>query len=217
MTSQSPLRILLADDHEVVRRGVRTMLAGRDGWHVAGEASNGREAVDLAMSLKPDIAVMDLEMPELNGLEVTRLLRQNLPEVEILIFTMHETEYLIREVLGAGARGYVLKSDGGRKLVEAIESLAMHKPFLTAKASEALLESFRESHVQSLESSLLTDREREIVRILADGKSNKESAALLGISVKTVETHRAAIMRKLGCNSLVSVVRYAVRNKLIDP
>jgi DNA-binding NarL/FixJ family response regulator len=209
--------ILLADDHDVVRRGVRSLLEAHPGWQVCGEAANGREAVRLAARLKPDIAVLDLEMPELNGLEATRQIKRKLPGTEVLIYSIHETEQLIREVLAAGARGYVLKADAGRQLVDAVEALSRHQPFFTARASEALLETFLKSPMASGEVSLLTDREREVVQLLAEGKVNKEVASALGISVKTVETHRAAVMRKLGMNSIVELVHYAIRNQLVRP
>lgn len=213
------VRILLADDHEMVRRGLRDQLNNQSGWEVCGEASDGREAVKLALSLKPDVVVMDLSMPELNGLEATRQIRRDLPKTEVLIFTMHETEPLIREVLAAGARGYVLKSDAGRQVVSAVEALAHHKPFFTSKVSSALLDAFLKSaakHDEGSAFSTLSSREREIVQMLAEGKSNKEIASLLSISVKTVETHRATIMRKLDINSIVELVRYAIRNKLVE-
>ena len=211
------VRVLLADDHDVVRKGVRTMLEGREGWQVCGEASTGTEAVRLAAQLQPDIAVLDLEMAELDGLQATRLIKKDQPQIEVLIFTMHDTEYLIREVLSAGARAFVLKSEGGRKLIEAIESVSRHKPFFAARASETLLNSFLKSTAHSNEPSPLTDREREVVQLLSAGQSNKQVAAALGISVKTVETHRAAVMRKLGFSSIVELVRYAVRERLIKP
>src|SRR5258707_10660086 len=172
------LRILLADDHDVVRRGLRDQLASHEGWEVCGEARDGREAVKLALALKPDVVVLDLSMPELNGLEATRQIRRDLPRTEVLIFTMHESEQLIREVLSAGARGYVLKSDAGRHLISAVEALSHHKPFFTAKVSEALLDAFLKSAAKPDEGSVfrtLTDRKREIVRILAEGKSNKRT------------------------------------------
>jgi DNA-binding NarL/FixJ family response regulator len=209
--------ILLADDHDVVRRGVRSLLEAHPGWQVCGEAANGREAVSLAARLKPDIAVLDLEMPELNGLEATRQIKRKLPGTEVLIYSIHETEQLIREVLGAGARGYVLKADAGRQLVDAVEALSRHQPFFTARASEALLKNFLKSPLAAGEVSLLTDREREVVQLLAEGKVNKEVASALGISVKTVETHRATVMRKLGMNSIVELVHYAIRNHLVRP
>ncbi len=214
------LRILLADDHEVVRRGLREQLGDHDGWEICGEACDGREAVKLALKLAPDVAVIDLSMPELNGLEATRQIRRELPRTEVLIFTMHETEQLIREVLSAGARGYVLKTDIGRHLTNAVEALSHHKPFFTARVSEALLDAFLKSSEKVDEGSvfrMLTDREREIVQMLAEGKSNKEIATGLSISVKTVETHRATVMRKLDINSIVELVHYAIRNHLVEP
>jgi len=213
------VRILLADDHDVVRRGLRDQLSRHEGWEVCGEASDGREAVKLALKLEPDVVVLDLSMPDLNGLEATRKIRRDLPKTEVLIFTMHETEQLIREVLAAGARGYVLKSDAGRSLTNAVEALSHHKPFFTAKVSEALLDAFLKSNSDPDEGSVfrtLTDREREIVQMLAEGKSNKEIATHLSISVKTVETHRATVMRKLDINSIVELVHYAIRNQLVE-
>ena len=215
--SNTLVRILLADDHDVVRKGLRGLLEVNPRWQICGEATNGRDAVKLAMELRPDIAVLDLEMPELNGLEATRQIKKDLPELEVLIFTMHETNQLIRDALAAGARGIVLKTDAGRHLVEAVEALSRHNPFFTAKAAETLLEKFLESTAASIEAHRLTDREREIVQLLAEGKGNKEISAILYISVKTVETHRSAIMRKLKMNSIVDLVRYAIRNNWIKP
>ena len=213
------INILLADDHDIVRRGLRDMLNAHEGWQVCGEAGNGREVVDLARNLKPDVVVLDLYMPELNGLEATRQIHHELPRTEVLIFTMHETEQLVREVLAAGARGYVLKSDAGRHLVSAVEALSHHKPFFTAKVSQTLLDAYLKSPKTDEEGQLvrtLTPREREIVQMLAEGKSNKEVASRLSISVKTVETHRATVMRKLEINSIVELVHYAIRNGLVE-
>jgi DNA-binding NarL/FixJ family response regulator len=193
------------------------MLESHPGWEVCAEASNGRTAVKLAQQLKPNIAVIDLELPDLNGLEATRQIKKDLPENEVLIYTMYETEELIRKVLAAGARGYVLKSDAGQHLTEAVEALSRHKLFLTPVASETVLESFLKSTRHEREDSVLTNREREIVQLLAEAKANKEIAAALCISVKTVETHRASIMRKLGINSIVALVHYAIRNNLVGP
>jgi DNA-binding NarL/FixJ family response regulator len=208
------IRILLADDHNVVRKGLRGILDEYDDLQVCGEASNGRETVELALELKPDIVVLDLTMPELNGIEATRLIKKSLPESEILIFTMHEAEEMILSAFEAGARGFVLKSDDELELVEAIKIISRHKPFFTTAASEALLDNLLRP---SLRDSVLTDREREVVQLLAEGKANKEVAIALGISVKTAETHRATIMRKLEIDSIADLVRYAIRNHLIDP
>ena len=216
-----PLRILIADDHEMIRRGLRDMLQEHEGWVVCAEASNGRQAVELAEKCVPNVVLMDLSMPELNGLEATRQIKKELPNTEILIFTVHETEELIRDVLGAGARGYLMKADAARQIVAAVEALAAHKPFFTWKVSKTMLDSYLErSHGNADVASAfyhLTPREREIIQLLAEGRSNKGVSSLLGISVKTVETHRAAIMRKLGINSIAELVRYAVRNSVIEP
>jgi len=211
------IRILLADDHDVMRSGLRTILEAHGEWQVCGEAREGHEAVHLALELKPDIAVIDISMPGLDGLEVTRQIKKELPRTEVLIFTMHETENLIRAVIAAGARGYVLKSDAGFKLIEAVEALSRHEPYFTPKASDILLEGFIKSYGEPDKESILTSREREIVQLLVAGKVNKEIADVLNISVRTVETHRATIMRKLGINSIVELVLYAIRNNIVQP
>ena len=210
------IRILLVDDHDMTRLGVREMLGGYEGLNVCGEASNGRDAVKLADELKPDIVLLDIDMPELSGIEATRQIKKILPATEVLIYTMHDAEQLIRRALVAGARGFVLKSDSYNKLIEAIEALANHKPFLNLKASETVLESFVKNAAESEEDTILTDREREIVQLLAEGKSNKEIASRLDISTRTVETHRRAIMNKLGVGSFAELVHYAIRNKIIN-
>jgi DNA-binding NarL/FixJ family response regulator len=219
-------RIMLADDHEVVRKGLRVMLETRKGWEVCGEASNGREAVRLAAELQPDIAVLDLSMPELDGLEATRQIKREAPGTEVLVFTMHDTPRMVREVLAAGARGYVLKSDAVRHLFSAVEALSEHKPYFTSTVSESILEGYlqfisgddrRSAQVAAGGApNPLTRREREIVQLLAESLTNKEIAARLSISVKTVETHRGAIMRKLGLSSIVELVYYALRNKIVE-
>jgi len=211
------IRILLADDHDVMRSGLRTILEAHDGWQVCGEANGGHEAVRLALELKPDIAIIDMAMPDLDGLEVTRRIKKELPHTEVLTFTMHETENMIRAVIAAGARGYVLKSDAGSRLIEAIEALSRHEPYFTPKASQTVLDGFIRSYGEADKESVLTDRESEIVRLLVAGKVNKEIADLLNISVRTVETHRAAIMKKLGINSVVELVLYAIRNNIVQP
>jgi DNA-binding NarL/FixJ family response regulator len=208
-------RLLLVDDHDVVRRGLRALLEERPGWQVVAEATNGRDAVELALKLKPDVVILDMSMPELNGLEATRRIRKELPKTEVLVFTMHESEELMREVLAAGARGYLLKSDAPAHVIAAVETLLRHRPFFTWKVSQALLDRFLTA-ADSSAAEPLTSREREIVQLLAEGCSNKAIASRLEISVKTVETHRAAVMRKLGLHSIAELVRYAVRNHLIE-
>lgn len=217
----SKTRILVADDHEIVRQGLRTVLEQGEDLEVCGEAANGREAVNMAIELRPHIAVLDFGMPELNGLEATRQIRQALPDCEVLLLTMHDTEQLVREVLAAGARGFVLKNDAGRMLVSAIEALREHRPFFSSKVSEVLLSGFLNPQAVADELAAgragLTPREREIVQLVAEGRSTKETADQLGISVKTAETHRANIMRKLNLGSVADLVRYAVRNGIIQP
>lgn len=212
-------RILLADDHAIVRRGLRALVESRPGWEVCGEAVNGREAVDKTTEFKPDVAILDIGMPELNGLEATRQIVKTSPQTEVLILTMHQSEEVVREVLKAGARGYVLKSDADQDLVAAVEMLLEHKPFLTPNVTDVVLSRYLSIHDQ-LDSQLqprLTGREREIIQLLSEGKSNKEAAAALDISTRTVETHRATIMHKLGISSLSDLVRYAIRNKMVEP
>ena len=209
------LRILLADDHELLRQGLRTLIEHQSGWQVCGEATTGREAVAKARELKPDIAVMDFTMPELNGMEATRQIRAALPRTQVLLLTMHESEELVREVLAAGARGYVLKSDAGRVLVDALKALADQKPYFTSRISALVLEGYLNPITR--EKAALTPREREIVQLVAEGRSTKELADRLGIRPKTADTHRANIMRKLNLHSVSEVVRYAIRNKLVEP
>jgi DNA-binding NarL/FixJ family response regulator len=213
-------RILVADDHDVVRQGVRALLEAQPGWEICGEAADGREAVRKTAALKPDVVVLDIGMPELNGLEATRQILKADPRMEVLVLTMHESEQVVREVVAAGARGYVLKSDAGRTLLAAVDALRQHKPFLTGRASEIVLEAFREASApagaRSRAEGSLTPREREVVQLLAEGRSTKQVAAQLSISVKTAEAHRANIMRKLRVHSVSELVRYAIRNHLVE-
>ena len=213
------IKILIADDHEMMRRGLRSFLTTQPGWIVCGEAADGHEAVQMSKIHRPDIVVMDITMPELNGLDATRQILKALPRTEVLIFTVHETEFLVRNVFEAGARGFVLKSEVGRHLVSAVEALERHQPFVSSCiAAEVLAGYVKSLHNDRIDSGgQITDRESHIVQLLAEGKSNKEVATKLGISVKTAETHRAAIMRKLRFHSVTDLVRYAVRNHLIEP
>lgn len=214
------ISILLADDHEIVRRGLRALLEERDDWKVLAEASTGREAVDRAVDLRPDVALLDYTMPELNGLEATRRIKALAPKTEVLIFSMHDSEVLVRDVLAAGARGYVLKSDATAKLADAVEELAHHRPFFSGVIAESILQTYLRANADDATpptSALLTSREWEIVQLLAEGHSNREVSGELSISVKTVETHRAAVMRKLHLDSLADLVRFAIRNNVVAP
>ncbi|HUK24094.1 MAG TPA: response regulator transcription factor [Terriglobales bacterium] len=212
------LRILVADDHEVVRRGLRALLEGQPGWVVCGESADGRDVLQKAVELKPDVIVLDIAMPNLNGLETTRQLLKADPRTKILILTLHDTEQVIHEVLVAGARGFLLKSDAARDLVTAVEALRQGKTYFTSRVASMVLDGFLKGGPGAgvaATASPLTPREREIVQLLAEGKSTKEVACALGLSVKTAETHRANIMRKLDIHSVSDLVLYAVRNSII--
>ena len=208
------IRILIADDHEVVRSGLRKILEAQPNWEVVAEAGDGKDAIHKAVETRPDVAVLDYSLPLVNGIEATRQIRARLPKTEVLIFTMHDNETLIQDLLKAGARGYLLKSDAKRHLIGAIEALASHKLFFTAKVSEALLDSFLAR--PNREGSSLTNRERGVVQLITEGHTNKQIANILNISLKTVETHRAAIMRKLNLSSSAALVRYAIRNRIVE-
>lgn len=209
--------IIVVDDHVVIRKGLRTLLEERRGWKVIGEAGNGREAVEKAARLQPDIVVMDLSMPEMNGLEATPLILKAVPRARVLILTMHNTEELVEKTLQAGARGYVLKSDAECDLITALEAVLDNRTFFTPAISEVVGEYVRRSKSARTDITSLSPRERQIVQLLATGKSNKEVADLLGISVRTAENHRARIMHKLQLHSLSDLVRHAIRNKIIEP
>lgn len=213
----TPVRILIADDHEVVRRGVRAVLEGQDGWSVCGEAGTGREAVALALERRPDVIVLDIGMPELNGLEATRQIRQHVP-AKILVLTVHESDHVVAEVLEAGADGYVLKEDAGQTLVEAIRALLADRPFFTDRVQAAARRvAPRDAAPAGQGPGHLTPREREVLQLLAEGRSSKEIGARLGIACRTADTHRARIMRKLEVHSMGELVRFAIRNRIIDP
>ena len=212
------LRIVVADDHEVVRRGLRALLESQPGWQVVGEATNGRDVVAEAEKVRPDVVVLDIAMPQLNGLEATRQLLKSNPEMKVLVLTLHDSEQVIREVLSAGAKGFLLKTDAARDLVSAVEALRQNKTYFTSRVASMVLEGFLKGGATALMapvSSPLTSREREIVQLLAEGKSTKEVACILGLSVKTAETHRSNIMRKLDIHSVSDLVLYAVRNNII--
>ena len=214
-----PLRILIADDHEVVREGMRALIEHEPGWQVCGTATNGQEAVDTAKKLKPEVVVLDMTMPELDGLEALRQIKRALPNTEVVIFSAHHSEEVIEQLFDAGAKSYIQKSDAGRHLVAAIKSLAEHKPFFTPEISQILFAKFLSvgpAKKRGAQKHTLTDREKDVVRLLAQGSSNKEVAKTLGISIRTAETHRATLMRKLGLDSLAALVRYAIRNNIIE-
>ena len=214
-----PLRILVADDHDVMRIGVRELLRAREGWEICGEARNGQEAVAKAEDLKPDIVILDINMPELSGIEAARRIRKSFAAIEILMLSFDYSDYLIREIVAAGARGFVVKADSERDLIAAVEALANHKTFFTARATDLLPGRMSaggpRGDLQSLGRSRLTPRELEIVQLLAEGKTSKEVAEALMISIKTADTHRANIMRKLDLHSVTELVRYAVRNQIV--
>ncbi len=213
-------RILVADDHELVRRGVRAMIDTRPGWEVCGEAATGREAVEQVKRLKPDVVILDVSMPQLNGLEATRQILRAVPQTEVLVLTIHESEQIEREVLAAGAHGYILKSDDGGDLLAAVESLLRHRPYFTASVSHMVLNDHLRGGSPSSEwdewRGTLTPREREVFQLLAEGHSNKEVSVKLRISPKTAESHRARVMHKLNLHSTSDIVHYAIRNKIVE-
>jgi DNA-binding NarL/FixJ family response regulator len=214
------LKILVVDDHDIIRRGLKDLLSGKPGWEVCGEAKTGKEAIRLASELQPGVILMDISMPDLNGLEAARRIHKLLPKTGILFLTMHFSDQLVRDVVEVGARGYILKSDADRELVTAVESIAYGRAFFTSQASDLLLNGFSSSgsitHPELPARQRLTTREREIVQLIAEGKTSKEVAVALEISVKTAETHRANIMRKLEIHSISELVRYAIKNRIIE-
>jgi DNA-binding NarL/FixJ family response regulator len=215
------LRILIADDHELARNGIRALLETHPGWEVCAEAKDGRESVELAAETKPDVVLLDIGMPNLNGLEAAKQILADSPGVAILILTMHDSDNVVREVLRAGARGFLLKSDAGRDLVAAVEALQRQRTFFTTRVSQMVLDGFlnrrerAEAHPNAA-ADVLTSREREVIQLLAEGKTSKEVAVALNLSVKTAETHRTNLMRKLGLHSIADLTRYAVRNGIVQ-
>lgn len=211
------VRILIADDHGVVRFGVRGMLESQQ-WEICGEATNGRQAVALAKQFKPDVVLLDIGMPELNGLEATRQIVDALPETKVIVLTMNDSEQMARDVLEAGAKGYVLKSDTGHQLPNAVVAVLENRAFFSSKISELVLQGFLKTApgLKKEDQQALTPREREVLELLAEGKSSKEIASTLGSSSSTVETQRANIMRKLDLHSIAELVRYAIREHITD-
>jgi len=214
------MRILVVDDHDVVRRGLKSVLEAHQGWQVCAEANNGRTAVTQAEQVKPDVVVMDISMPDMNGLEAARQIKRIHSKAEIVILSVHFSDQLVRDIVDAGAKSYILKSDAERDLVIAVEAVANHRSYFTTQVSEMVMDGFRRRDTapspQTLKRERLTSREREIVQLLAEGSSSKQVATTLGISTKTAETHRANIMRKLEIHSVSDLVRYAVRNQIIE-
>jgi DNA-binding NarL/FixJ family response regulator len=215
-----PIRILLVDDHTIVRTGVKIVLERQPGWEVCGEAATGREGVAAVKNLKPDVVIQDVTLPELGGLEALRQIKKLSPSTEVIIFTAHEMEDLVLQVFDAGARSYLLKTDDSAHLLEAVRAAADHKPYFTPRISEIILTRYQHSGLDSerpLPGTSLSPREREALQVIAEGKTNKELAAQLGVSLRTAESHRAAIMHKLGLKTLGELIRYAIRNGIVEP
>jgi DNA-binding NarL/FixJ family response regulator len=214
------LKVLIADDHDLIRRGLRDLLATRGGWHVVGEACDGYEAVEMAVSLRPDIVILDFFMPKLNGPEAAAQIAEKLPGTGVVVLTMDDSEQVIREVLQAGARGLVLKSDADCDLLEAVESVAANRHFFAARVAKLILGGYLSGTPQPAMKvkrtvTQLTDREREVMRLLAEGMTSREAAMQLKISTRTVESHRINISRKLSFSSIADLVRYAIRNGIV--
>ena len=212
-----PVSVLIADDHEIVRRGLRALIHEQPGWQLVAEATDGRDAVAKAEEFEPDVAILDITMPSLNGLEATRQIAKLSPRTKVLILSIHESDLLIHKLLGAGARGYILKEDAGRDLITAVKALLANKTFFTPKVAQKV----RDGHLGKVpkadeEFSPITARQREVLQLLAEGKSSKEVANILGITFKTAETHRSNLMRRLNCHSVMELVRYAIRNHIVE-
>jgi DNA-binding NarL/FixJ family response regulator len=207
--------IMIADDHDVVRRGLRAILEARPTWRVIAEACDGKGAVTSAFRYKPDVAIIDYGLPRLNGIEAARQIRHHLPTTEILIFTMHNSDDILLHALEAGARGFLLKSDADDYVIAAVQALSQHKPFFTGKVSETLIAAFLAAS-GTARTSVLTMRENSVVQLIAEGRTAREAADLLGVSPKTVEAARAGALRKLNLKTTADLIRYAVRNRLVD-
>jgi DNA-binding NarL/FixJ family response regulator len=214
----SPVSVLIADDHEVVRRGLRALIQEQSGWQVVAEATNGRDAVAKAHEFQPDVAILDITMPSLNGLDATKQIAKISPRTKVLILSIHESDQLIHKVLNAGARGYILKADAGRDFAAAVKALLSNRTFFTPKVAQKVMDVSLGKRPKASEEvfSQITGREREVVQLLAEGKSSQEIANILGITFKTAETHRQNLMRKLNCHSVTEIVRYAIRNHIVE-
>lgn len=208
-----PIRILLADDHAVVRRGFRLILDGQPGLEVVGEASNGREAVQLAVALTPDLVILDVSMPELNGIEAARRIVEEVPRARVLALSMHRDGVYVREMLRAGARGYLLKDADDEALIDAVQAVARGDAYISPSVADTVLTDYRRHVTNPLD--LLSAREREVLQLISEGRTNKDIAQLLGLSVHTVDSHRSRLMEKLNLNSTGELVRFAIRNGLI--
>jgi len=218
----SKLDVLVADDHDIVRRGLRDLIEEQPGWKVIAEATNGTEAVEKTREMKPDVSILDVSMPSLNGIEAARQISESGSQTKLLILTMYHSDPMVRQMLQAGVRGFVLKSDAATELVQAIDALHRNKTFFTSKVSQMSVDaqqdrSSKHSDHDGRDALRLTPRQREIVQLLAEGKNSREIAAALGTTFKTVETHRANIMRRLDCHSVTELVRYAIRNGIVQP
>ena len=213
------LRILVAENHDVVRNGIRELLGARSDWEIVAEARTGRQAIDLARRTRPDVAVLDLSLPELAGVDAIRQIRTELPEVGICVFSMHEDESFVGDAIAAGARAYVIKSESGTRLLEAVDALSRNEPFFSPRVASLVLSALVRARTggEAPPGDPLTPREREVAQLLVEGLGSRAVASRLGITPKTVDTHRAAIMRKLGMTSMADLVRYAIRHRLVEP
>jgi DNA-binding NarL/FixJ family response regulator len=215
------MRIVLADDHDVVRAGLRNLIAEKPGWSIVAEARNGTEALERIIATQPDVAILDIQMPGLNGLEIAREIAKRGCKTRILILTIHTSDQLIREVLDAGAKGYVLKTDAVRDLADAVESVHRGKPFFTSKVTDMVMNGYlaktKDQDMPDKSRTRLTPRQSEIVKLFAEGNTSKQVAQKLGMTTKTAETHRANIMKRLGCHSSAELTRFALHNKIVEP
>lgn len=218
LSEMKKIRIFVADDHDIVRRGIKPLLQSEPGWEICGEAGDGREAVEMIVQLKPDIVILDVSMPGLGGTEATRQIKHELPDTEVVIFTGYDNESLVHQLFTAGARGFVLKTEAAAHLIPAIKAVSTGQPYFGSRISKLVFEQYLRGGLSSMETSHdgLNPREREVLQLLAEGNSNKEVATVLGISVKTAETHRATIMKKLKLKAFSEMVRYAIRNHLVQ-